>query len=159
MNRICQNCEWSEKLDFGWKCQHGRDTTNLRRKCDGFWCAPIDKVAGTHHRESTCLICGKPIYSKTMAETPIYCYEHRAYAKADDKIIEEAPMELLFVLIAEIFQRAKDDYINNTDGQRSDAEVFMRGSWAQELSYEGFDAEAVLEGWRDLAIPWGHTAL
>lgn len=87
-----------------------------------------------------CLICGKPVPSKYRA----YCDEHRAYAKADDKAIEDAPTELLFALIMAIFERAREDYLTNVDGKRSDAERFFRSEWAQELSLSTFDPDEVL---------------
>lgn len=87
-----------------------------------------------------CLICGKPVPSKYRA----YCDEHRAYARADDKAIEEAPFELLFALIAGIFERAREDYLTDADGKKSDAEWFFRSEWAQELSLSAFDPDEVL---------------
>lgn len=89
--------------------------------------------------ENRCLICGKPtgVYR-------IYCEEHRAHAEADDKIIEEAPMEVLFSLIAGIFMRAKLDYMHGEYGDKCDAEVFLRSEWAQELSLSHFDADELI---------------
>lgn len=87
-----------------------------------------------------CLVCHKDI-----PYPMIYCEEHRQCVEEDDKIIREAPQELLFSLIAGIFLRAREDYIFNTDGQRSDAEVFLRNEWAQELSLSGFDPDKLIE--------------
>lgn len=92
-----------------------------------------------------CIICGREIRSSDYRDVPIYCKEHRAYADKDDEILQNAPMELLFSLIAGIFIRARTDYITNDDGQRSDAEVFLRSVWAQDLSLSVFDADELLE--------------
>ena len=91
-----------------------------------------------------CFICGRPIYTRGR-NVPLYCHEHRAYVEEDNKLIETAPKELLFGLIAGIFLRAKDDYIYNTDGAGKDAEIFFKSEWAQELSAEGFNVESLLE--------------
>lgn len=90
--------------------------------------------------KNICLICGKPV-----GKTKAYCKEHNEYAEHDNKIIEDAPFEVLFCLIEGIFERARDDYIYDTDGERSDAEWFFRSEWAQELSLSKFDPEAVLK--------------
>lgn len=146
---LCRHCEYSSWNDeqSKWDCKYGIDTKK-KTECAKFYCCSNDKITGVQHRQSKCYICGKPVYSHT-AETPIYCDEHRAYTDMDTKIIEEAPAELLFLLIAGIFLRARDDYIYNTDNKGSDAEVFFRGNWAQELSIRGFDAEKVLQNYND----------
>lgn len=87
-----------------------------------------------------CIICGKPV-----SQERLYCEEHRAYADADDRILQEAPMELLFPLIAGIFMRARADYELNVDGKKSDAEAFFRSGWAQSLSLSGFDPDKALK--------------
>lgn len=87
-----------------------------------------------------CIICGKPVKAEHL-----YCDEHRACADADDKIIQDAPMELLFSLIAGIFMRARADYEMNVNGQKKDAEVFFRSEWAQILSVAGFDPDKALK--------------
>ena len=142
--KICRHCEFSEWTDNAWYCSKRDAVTDGVNKCSDYWCAPIDKVTGAKCREGKCFICGKPVYAHS-GETPLYCYEHRAHADMDDKIFDEAPRELLFTLIAGIFLRAREDYIKDMDGQRTDAEVFLRGNWAQMLSVDGFDAEKVLE--------------
>lgn len=96
-------------------------------------------------RRTTCLICGKAISAPDYRDVPIYCEEHRAYADKDNKILDEAPMELLFSLITGIFWRAREDYLIDVDGQREDAEIFLRSSWAQDLSLAGFDVEELFE--------------
>ena len=144
---LCRHCEYSSwnGEEKKWDCEKGVDT-NKKTECDKFYCCSNDKITGVKHRESKCYICGKPVYSHSI-ETPIYCDEHRAHVKDDDKTIAEAPAELLFLLIAGIFLRARDDYIYNTDNKAYDAEVFLRGDWAQELSIKGFDAEKVLQNY------------
>lgn len=92
-------------------------------------------------QHNKCLICGKLIPYKDL----VYCDEHRIYAEYDNKIIEDAPLEVLFSLIAGIFVRAKIDYIFNTDKQKQDAEQFFRSEWAQELSLTQFDPDDVLK--------------
>lgn len=87
-----------------------------------------------------CIKCGKPI-GKTMA----YCDEHRCCAEQDDKIIEDAPLELLFSLIEGVFERAKIDYVLNSEGERSEAEWFLRSEWAQTLSLSGYDPDKLIE--------------
>ena len=52
---------------------------------------------------------------------------------------------MLFSLIAAIFRQARTDYLTNLDGQRSDAEVFLRGEWAQDLSLDGYDVERLFQ--------------
>lgn len=88
-----------------------------------------------------CIVCGKQLSDPYFA----YCSEHRHLAYKDDKILQEAPMELLFSLIASIFVRARIDYMLDTEGQKSDAEVFFRSPWAQSLSLSQFDPEKVLK--------------
>ena len=92
-----------------------------------------------------CIICGKETSSADYRDAPIYCEEHRAYADMDDEIIQNAPIELLFVLITGIFFRARLDYLTDSDGQRIDAEQFLRSAWAQELSLSHFDVEELLD--------------
>lgn len=153
MNYVCRKCEWSEGEYGAWRCTHGYDPEEVSRNCDGFWCCERDKVNGIKHRESRCLICGRPIYSTKQAWTPIYCWEHREYAKRDDEIIANAPMELLQDLIVAIFFRAREDYVANISGQRSDAEIFVRSSWGQKLSMGGYDPDELLEAWRESERP------
>ena len=88
----------------------------------------------------TCLICGKPI-----KHDEVYCDEHKDYAKRDDKIIQEMPLELMFSLIMGVFARARQDYIQNPEGQRSYAEAFLRSEWAQLLSLSGYDPEKLIQ--------------
>jgi hypothetical protein len=92
---------------------------------------------------SRCVICGKEIGHKGRG-VYAYCDEHRAYAKYDDKILDEMPYELMFSLIAGIFAKAREDYLTDADGKRRDAEAFFRGDWAQMLSLSAFDSDAVL---------------
>lgn len=92
-----------------------------------------------------CIICGKEVFSSDYRDVPIYCEEHKAYADEDDEILKNAPIELLFSLVASIFTRARADYLTDEDGQRSDAEVFLRSVWAQDLSLSVFDADEVLQ--------------
>lgn len=91
-----------------------------------------------------CAICGSPLGEKGQFDR-VYCDEHKAYAKVDDKILDEIPLELLFSLIAGIFERARIDYLTDADGKRSDAEVFFRSLWAQDLSLSQFDPDMVLK--------------
>ena len=141
---LCRHCEFGEPDDLGWYCSKRESATKGVMKCTEYWCSAVDKINGNKCREGRCLICGKPVYAHST-EVPLYCYEHRAQAKEDDKVFDEAPFELLFGLIAAIFLRARDDYLTNSDNQRSDAERFLRGNWAQELSLAGFDAQDVLD--------------
>ena len=92
-----------------------------------------------------CIICGKETISPDYRDVPIYCEEHRAYADKDDEILKTAPKELLFFLIRGIFIRARIDYMTNADGMKTDAEVFFRSLWAQDLSLSEFDATEVLK--------------
>ena len=91
------------------------------------------------------MICGRETSSDDYRNAPIYCEEHRAYADMDDEILRTAPMELLYSLIMGIFIRARIDYMTDEDGQKSDAEVFLRGEWAQQLSMSEFNAEELLD--------------
>lgn len=93
---------------------------------------------------SRCVICGKPIEHRNRGRYA-YCLEHRAYARRDEKILDEMPTELLFALIAGIFTRARIDYLTNADGKKNDAEWFFRSEWAQELSLSQFDPDKVLK--------------
>lgn len=145
-NRQCRYCEfsrWDDSIE-DWHCSKGQDVSAVEDLCKKFWCAPYDKVTGVKCKEGVCFICGKPVYAHSN-NVPIYCYEHRAYAKRDQQILDEAPKELLFSLIAGIFLRAREDYLTNAQNQRSDAEVFLKGIWAQNLSIEGFDVDALFE--------------
>ncbi len=155
-NRLCRRCEWSswDKDGERWECSHGCDTSLAQKKCGGFWCSAEDKINGLKNRESKCIVCGKPIYS-FKTETPIYCYEHRKEAEQDMKIIDEAPKELLFCLIQGIFERAREDYLSDIDGQRGDAEVFLRSPWAQTLSLSSFDAEDLIDSLNE-ELEYGH---
>ena len=145
-NRKCRYCEfsrWNGSTD-DWHCTKGKDVSTIEDLCDKFWCAPLDKLTGVKTKEGVCYICGKPVYAHSN-NVPIYCYEHRAYAERDQKILDEAPKELLFSLIAGIFLRAREDYVTNANNQRSDAEVFFKGAWAQNLSVDGFDVGKLFE--------------
>ena len=141
--RYCEYSTWDDAL-YDWQCSKGKDTSVVKNRCSEYWCAPIDKLLGTTNQMSTCFICGKPVYAHGR-NVPLYCKDHRAKAKEDDALFENAPKELLFSLIAGIFLRAREDYLTNADGQRSDAEVFLRGVWAQTLSLGGFDADRLLQ--------------
>ena len=143
-HRLCRRCEWSERDGGDWKCIHGYDATLAKHKCAGYWCSERDKLNGTQHRKSKCIICGKPTYAYKQ-EAPIYCFEHRAHSERDRRLIEEMPLELLFCLIQGIFERARIDYLTNEENQRKDAEIFFRGQWAQILSLSEFDPDKVIE--------------
>lgn len=144
--RKCRYCEYSEwdKERGDWNCSEGKDTSAVKNKCDAFYCAPRDKILNTKMRESPCYICGKPVYAHSR-HVPLYCKEHRKYADLDNKIIHEAPEELMHDLTVAIFLRAREDYINNCENQRSDAEVFLRGQWAQKLSLDHYDADKLMK--------------
>ena len=144
--RQCRFCEFGswDKARLDWLCSKGINVNTVTNECAEYWCAPMDKLTGVNNRQGKCFICGKPVYAHSK-DVPIYCYEHREYRERDKKIFEEAPQELLFSLIAGIFLRAREDYLTNADNQRSDAEVFFKGMWAQNLSLEGFDAMKLLE--------------
>lgn len=144
--RVCRYCEYStwDSKKNEWICGQGRDPTAVGDKCDAYYCGAYDKVSGVKNRESKCFICGAPIYSHGT-DTPIYCKEHKAYAEQDNDALNDIPYEILFTLITGIFLRARDDYIYNADNQRSDAEVFLKGNWAQELSVHGFDTSKLFE--------------
>ena len=102
-------------------------------------------MARPNGNRGRCIICGRETTSPDYRDVPIYCKEHRAYADKDDEILQTASEELLFSLIVGIFIRARIDYLTNADGMKSDAEVFLRSAWAQELSMSGFDANKVIE--------------
>lgn len=143
--KICRNCEYSKRSGKGeWLCTKGLDTSKAKEKCEGFWCGRVDKLTGVKHRETKCFVCGKPVYSNGN-DIAIYCEEHKDYAKLDDKLLREAPIEVLFELIAGIFTRARDDYLLDVDGKRKDAEEFFRSNWAKELSMWSFDADATIK--------------
>lgn len=93
--------------------------------------------------KSWCYICGTPIESEGR-DTPIYCEKHRHYVKYDDLILRNLSLNDTFGICAAILQRARDDYIYDADGQRSDAEVFLRGNWAQIITNGTLDAELVI---------------
>lgn len=143
-NSVCRNCKYSEWIAniLDWHC--GKWLHPINNKCNGFWCNSTDKLTGAQHRESKCIICGKPVYSRE-GDAPIYCEEHSYVSKADSEIISNAPMELMFGLIAGIFERARQDYIFNAEGNKKDAETFFRGRWAQDLSMSKFDADECLK--------------
>lgn len=145
-NRICRYCEFSEMNSdhTDWICHKGNDVSVVKNNCSDYWCGKMDKYSNVPNKEGRCLVCGKPIYSHG-SEVPIYCLEHRAHLKKDDEVFEKMPRELLFSLIAGIFLRAREDYVTNADNQGSDAEVFLRSEWAQQLSLSSFDADAVIE--------------
>ena len=145
-NRKCRYCEFStwNKKTADWQCSKGKDVSKVESVCPEFWCAPLDKMTGVKTKEGACFICGKPVYAHSN-NVPIYCYEHRANVEQDQRILDEAPKELVFSLIAGIFLRAREDYLTNADNQRNDAEVFLKGVWAQNLSLNGFDAVKLLE--------------
>lgn len=145
-HRICRRCEWSEwdEERNEWRCSHGYKTALAKNKCGGYWCSEYDKLNGVKNRKSACIICGKPVYAHKQ-DAPIYCYEHRNESIHDQQILDEMPHELLFCLIQGIFERAREDYLTNAEGQKSDAEVFFRGEWAQILSMSEFDAEELIK--------------
>lgn len=145
-HRLCRICEWSEwDTDRNeWNCSHGYKSAMAKKKCGGYWCSAYDKLNGIKNRKSNCIICGKPVYAHNN-DAPIYCYEHRNERMRDQQILDEAPKELLFCLIQGIFERAREDYMTNTEGQKSDAEVFFRGEWAQILSMSEFDADELIK--------------
>ena len=93
--------------------------------------------------KSICCICGVPIESEGR-DTPIYCEEHRHYARQDDLILQNISLNDTFGICAAILQRARDDYIYDADGQRSDAEVFFRSNWAQIITNGALNAEYVI---------------
>ena len=142
--KLCRDCKYSKRNHKGvWICAKKLNPEDAIGNCSGFICARNDKVTGVKHRESKCFICGKPVYSNSN-NMAIYCEEHKEYARADEKLINEAPMEFLFSLIASIFIRARDDYLFDTDGKRGDAEEFLRSEWAKELTMWNFDAEETM---------------
>ena len=146
-NRICRYCEFAtlNKELHDWECAKGCDVSSVKGRCEEFWCAPEDKFNGVKNRQGTCIVCHKPVYANGQSEIPLYCYEHRAEAERDNKIIADIPEELMFSLIEGIFQKARTDYLTNENGMRSDAEAFFRSEWAQLLSLGGFDPEKVLK--------------
>ena len=93
--------------------------------------------------KSWCCICGEPIESEGR-DTPIYCEEHRHYTQRDDMILQNLSLNDTFSICAAILQRARDDYIFDAEGQRSDAEVFLRGNWAQVITNGTLDAERAI---------------
>ena len=93
--------------------------------------------------KSVCCICGAPIESEGR-DTPIYCEEHRHYAKQDNEILKNISLNDTFGICAAILQRARDDYIFDADGQRSDAEWFFRSNWAQIITNGTLNAELVI---------------
>lgn len=93
---------------------------------------------------SKCAICGRPI-NRPNRSWLAYCLDHKAYAELDDKVLDDMPFELMLDLIMGVFQRAREDYMYDIDGKRSDAEVFFRSEWAQLLSLSRFDPEDVLK--------------
>lgn len=88
-----------------------------------------------------CFICGQEVEDTGR----IYCREHRELgAKRDKYIIDNAPMEMLMLIMRAIFSRARIDYLLDTDGMRADAERFFRSEWAQDLSLSHFDPDKVI---------------
>lgn len=142
--RICRYCEYSTLKQYKFRCSQGRDPTKVKNECDAYYCAEFDKITNVRNRESKCFICGKPVYSHGT-ETPIYCKDHRAHADKDNEAIQNAPYELLFLMVAEIFLRAKEDYLFGSKEIRADAMDFLKGEWAQELSVDGFDVKEIFE--------------
>lgn len=94
--------------------------------------------------ESRCLICGAPTFEKGR-DAPAYCPKHRAYAKADRIILRNIDLDATFRICYAILQRAKDDYVFNSDNQRSDAEVFFKSNWAQIITNGELDPDAVIK--------------
>ena len=143
-SKICRSCKYSEWNGerYDWDCQ--KNMSLIGGECDGFWCNATDKVTGAEHRESKCIMCGKPVYSKER-DVSIYCEDHRYQFAKDSEIIQNAPMELLFGLIAGIFERARDDYLYSEDENKRDAEEFFRSLWAQELTMSEFDVDKYLK--------------
>ena len=142
---ICRNCVNSTigKDLIRWKCKKGKNTDAANRSCEYYCCGEYDKTTGARHRQSPCYICGKPAYSSGY-DTPLYCAEHRMYAKSDDAILSNMPRDLMLCLVSGIFERARDDYISNADNERANAEKFLKSEWAQTLSIEGFDSQELL---------------
>ena len=140
----CRWCEHSTMQRGKWQCARGRNTDSAFDGCPEYCCSEKDKINGVKNRSSKCIICGKPAYGHG-AETPIYCKEHRAYANRDEEVLDNMPYELLFSLIESIFEKARMDYIYNTDGYRRDAERFLKSEWAQTLSGCGYSVEKCFE--------------
>lgn len=92
---------------------------------------------------SRCCVCGREIGSPGR-ESPVYCREHRHYARRDDMILQNISLEDTFRIVTAILIRARDDYILNADGQRSDAEVFFKSNWAQIMTNGELNAELTL---------------
>lgn len=141
----CRHCKYSKLTKNGsWKCSKKLNTVTATFACSGYVCGREDKVTHIKHREIPCLICGKPVYQYGN-NTAIYCEEHRERAEEDSRILREAPMSVLFGVIAGIFLRARDDYMLGTGGYKKDAEQFLRSTWAKELSNWEFDADKTLK--------------
>lgn len=138
----CRWCEYSSRVLGEWVCSQGVDPLKLKGECKEFYCGERDKINGNLNRKSRCFVCGRPVYSHGI-ETSIYCKEHKHYADKDNAVFDDVPPELLYPLISGIFIRAREDYIFNADGKRSDAEVFLRSQWAQDLSVAGFNVDEV----------------
>ena len=144
-NKKCRNCQHSERRkDGSWICNKGLNPNDATKECAGYLCCEKDKITGVKHRESRCLICGKPIYS-IGNNMEIYCEDHKAYASLDNKLLDNMPFELMMSIIASIFIRARDDYLFNTDGKRKDAEKFFRSEWARELTLWNLDADETIK--------------
>ena len=77
-------------------------------------------------------------------DTPIYCGKHRHCIKQDNMILQNISIYDTFSIAAAILQRARDDYIYDADGQRSDAEWFFRSNWAQVITNCELNADYVL---------------
>lgn len=143
---LCRNCMFSKiQSDLvNWKCTKGKNPELAIDHCAGYCCGKYDKTTGVRHKQSRCYICGKPTYSSGN-DVALYCKEHKAYAREDDKVLSNMPNELLLCLIGGIFERARDDYINNTDGEKESARQFLKSTWAKTLAIADFDADELIE--------------
>lgn len=93
-------------------------------------------------KECQCFICGESIsYGR---DAPAYCERHKDHAKQDDRAIQNMDFDATIRIVCAIFERAREDYIFNIEGQRSDAEVFFRSNWAQVLTNGALHPEAVI---------------
>ena len=59
-------------------------------------------------------------------------------------ILQNLSLNDTFSICAAILQRARDDYLFDAEGQRSDAEWFFRSNWAQVITNGTIDAEFVI---------------
>ena len=142
---LCRNCAFSKigKDLIHWECEKGKDANAVKDVCKSYCCGEYDKTTGIRHKQSRCYICGRPTYSNGN-DVSLYCYMHKTYASKDNLALSNIPNELLLCLVAGIFERARDDYINNTDGAKEDARKFFKSEWAQTLAIEGFDPEELM---------------